>query len=147
MFKRTTFIPVMVLAVMAGTLATLAVRTSALPHASPEQAAQPADLVLTNGTIVTVEDATPEAQAIAVRGDRIVALGSAADIKQHTGAATQVIDLNGQLVIPGFIEGHGHFKGVGEAQLNLNLMKSSSWDEIVEMVGAAVKNAKPGQWI
>ncbi|MCA1558939.1 MAG: amidohydrolase [Acidobacteria bacterium] len=147
MFKRTTFVPLMVLAVTAGSLATVAVRTSVLPHGSPVQTAQPADFVLTNGKIVTVEDGTPEAHAIAVRGDRIVALGSAADIKQHTGAATQVIDLNGQLVIPGFIEGHGHFNGVGEAQLNLNLMNTTSWDEIVAMVGAAVKNAKPGQWI
>lgn len=147
MFNRTTFVALIVLAVTAGSVATFAVRTSARSYASPEQTAQPADLVLTNGKIVTVEDGAPEAQAIAVRGDRIVALGSAADIKQHTGAATQVIDLNGQLVIPGFIEGHGHFNGVGEAQLNLNLMKTSSWDEIVAMVGAAVKSAKPGQWI
>jgi predicted amidohydrolase YtcJ len=147
MFNRTTFVALIVLAVTAGSVATFAVRTSARSYASPEQTAQPADLVLTNGKIVTVEDGAPEAQAIAVRGDRIVALGSAADIKQHTGAATQVIDLNGQLVIPGFIEGHGHFNGVGEARLNLNLMKTSSWDEIVAMVGAAVKSAKPGQWI
>lgn len=147
MFNRTTFVALIVLTVTAGSVATFAVRTSARSYASPEQTAQPADLVLTNGKIVTVEDGAPEAQAIAVRGDRIVALGSAADIKPHTGAATQVIDLNGQLVIPGFIEGHGHFNGVGEAQLNLNLMKTSSWDEIVAMVGAAVKSAKPGQWI
>lgn len=147
MFNRTRLVALMVLAVTAGSVATLAVRTSARSHAAPDQTAQPADLVLTNGKIVTVEDGAPEAQAIAVRGDRIVALGSRADIKQHTGAATQVIDLNGQLVIPGFIEGHGHFNGVGEAQLNLNLMKTSSWDEIVAMVDAAVKSAKPGQWI
>jgi len=147
MFNRTRLVALMVLAVTAGSVATLAVRTSARSHAAPDQTAQPADLVLTNGKIVTVEDGAPEAQAIAVRGDRIVAVGSTADIKQHTGAATQVIDLNGQLVIPGFIEGHGHFNGVGEAQLNLNLMKTSSWDEIVAMVDAAVKSAKPGQWI
>ena len=147
MFNRTRLVALMVLAVTAGSVATLAVRTSARSHAAPDQTAQLADLVLTNGKIVTVEDGAPEAQAIAVRGDRIVALGSTADIKQHTGAATKVIDLNGQLVIPGFIEGHGHFNGVGEAQLNLNLMKTSSWDEIVAMVDAAVKRAKPGQWI
>ena len=55
--------------------------------------------------------------------------------------------MNGQLVIPGFVEGHGHFTGVGEAQLNLNLMNVRSWDEIVAMVAEAVKTAKPGQWI
>ena len=50
-------------------------------------------------------------------------------------------------MIPGFIEGHGHFNGVGQAQLQLNLMKATSWDEIVRMVQQAVKQAKPGQWI
>ena len=65
----------------------------------------------------------------------------------YVGPATKVIDVSGQLVIPGFVEGHGHFTGVGEAQLNLNLMNARSWDEIVAMVAEAVKTAKPGQWI
>jgi predicted amidohydrolase YtcJ len=108
---------------------------------------QPAELVLTNGKIVTVETAGSQAQAVAVRGDRIVALGSSAEVKRHIGPSTQVIDLKGQLVIPGFIEGHGHFTGVGTAELQLKLMKTQSWDEIVAMVAEAVKTAKPGQWI
>ena len=58
-----------------------------------------------------------------------------------------MIDAHGRLVTPGFIEGHGHFTGVGEAQLNLNLMNVTSWDAIVAMVEEAVKTAKPGQWI
>ena len=58
-----------------------------------------------------------------------------------------MIDVKGQLVIPGFIEGHGHFTGVGTAQLNLNLMNTKSWDEIVAMVAERVKTAKPGEWI
>ena len=123
-------------------LTTIAVRTTAAPQPPP-----PADLVLTNGKIVTVEDAMPEAQALAVRGDRIVALGSSADIRRYVGPKTQVVDLQGQLAIPGFIEGHGHFNGVGTAELQLKLMKTTSWDEIVAMVAAAVKTAKPGQWI
>jgi predicted amidohydrolase YtcJ len=118
--------------------------TAALHRQPP---AQPADLVLTNGKVVTVDDAVPEAQAVAVRGDRIVALGSSADVQRSAGPATQVIDLNGQLVIPGFIEGHGHFTGVGEAQLNLKLMPTTSWEEIVRLVGDAAKVAKPGEWI
>ena len=103
--------------------------------------------MFTNGKIVTVDDAVPEAQALAVRGDRIVALGSSAEIRRYAGPATQVVDLQGQLAIPGFIEGHGHFNGVGTAELQLKLMKTTSWDEIVSMVAAAVKTAKPGQWI
>jgi predicted amidohydrolase YtcJ len=116
-------------------------------RAPRRQPVSPADLVLTNGRIVTVQASQPEAQAIAIAGDRIVALGSSGDIRRYIGAATRVIDVNGQLVIPGFVEGHGHFTGVGEAQLNLNLMNARSWDEIVSMVGEAVKTAKPGQWI
>jgi predicted amidohydrolase YtcJ len=106
----------------------------------------PADLVLLNAKIVTLE--TPgEVQALATRGGRIVALGSNAEIKRLAGQHTEAIDANGQLVVPGFIEGHGHFTGVGQAQLQLNLMKAASWDEIVAMVEIAVKTAKPGQWI
>ncbi len=110
-------------------------------------AAPAADLVLTNGRIVTVDDARPEAEAIAITKDRIQALGTAAEIKGMIGPATQVIDLQGQLAIPGFVESHGHFTGVGGAQLELNLMNVQSWDEIVRMVADAVSRAKPGQWI
>jgi predicted amidohydrolase YtcJ len=125
------------------TTASLAGIAARVPQAQP---ADPADLVLTNGKIVTLE--TPaEAQAIASRGSRIVAIGTIADVKRLVGPKTQVIDVQGQLVIPGFIEGHGHYTGVGQAQLQLNLMKVDSWDEIVAMVERAVKQAKPGQWI
>jgi len=115
--------------------------------AAQTQTVSPADLVLTNGRVVTVEESQPEAQAIAITGDRIVAIGSSGDIRQYVGPATKVVDVNGQLVVPGFVEGHGHFTGVGAAQLNLNLMNARSWDEIVAMVADAVKTAKPGQWI
>jgi predicted amidohydrolase YtcJ len=109
--------------------------------------APPADLVLTNGRIVTVDEARPEVQALAVSGDRIEALGTADEIKRLVGPGTKVIDLHGQLAIPGFIESHGHFTGVGGAQLQLNLMNVDSWDKIVAMVAEAASHAKPGQWI
>src|SRR5258708_4551807 len=109
--------------------------------------APPADLVLTNGRIVTVDDGRPEAEAIAISKDRIQALGTSADIKSTIGPNTQVIDLQGRLAIPGFIESHGHFTGVGGARLELNLMNVESWDKIVAMVAEAVSKAKPGQWI
>jgi len=116
-------------------------------RANQQPSVQPATLVLTYGKIVTVEASPTEAQAIAMQGDRIVALGTNADIKRYIGQGTEVIDLKGQLVIPGFVESHGHFTGVGTAQLNLNLMKTNSWQEIVAMVEEAAKKAKPGQWI
>jgi predicted amidohydrolase YtcJ len=109
--------------------------------------AAPADLVLRNGRIVTVDDAKPEGQAIAVTGGKVTFVGSNAEIQRYVGAKTEVIDLQGQLAIPGFIEGHGHFSGIGAAKLGLELMPTRSWDEIVAMVGEAAKKAKPGQWI
>jgi predicted amidohydrolase YtcJ len=107
----------------------------------------PADVVLTNGKIVTVEAALPEAQAIAITKGRIAAIGSADTIKPYIGPSTRVIDLHGQLAIPGFIESHGHFTGIGEMKMELDLTTAQSWDDIVAMVGEAVKKAKPGEWI
>jgi predicted amidohydrolase YtcJ len=112
-----------------------------------QPAPETADLVLTNGKVVTVEDGAPNAQAVAIRGDRILAVGSNADIKTHIGPKTQVIDARGQLIIPGFIEGHGHFSGIGSAELGLKLMNAKTWTQIVAMVAERVKTAKPGEWI
>ncbi len=109
--------------------------------------AAPATLVLHNGTILTVEDAMPEARALAIRGDRIVALGSDEAIRPHIGPATRVIDLKGATAYPGLIESHGHFMGTGEARLGLDLMNVTSWDEVVALVSAAAGKAKPGEWI
>ncbi|MGD0872393.1 MAG: amidohydrolase [Bryobacteraceae bacterium] len=110
-------------------------------------AAQPADLVLRNGKIVTMNGAAPTAQAIAVRGDKIAALGTNADAQKWIGPNTKVIDLKGQLAIPGFIEGHGHFTGIGEYRQGLDLREARTWDEIVAQVARAAKQAKPGEWI
>ena len=108
---------------------------------------EPADLVLKNGKIVTVDEVKPEAQAIAVRGDIIVAVGSNRQIKPYLDQATKVIDLEGKLAIPGFIDAHGHFTSLGESKLKLDLMRVKNWDEIVAMVEEAVRKAKPGEWI
>jgi predicted amidohydrolase YtcJ len=112
-----------------------------------QQQAAPPDLVLLNGRIVTVDDAHPEAQAIAIRGDRIAAVGTSDEIKRSAGPNTKVIDLGGQLAIPGFVESHGHFTGVGEMKLQLDLTKAQTWEEIVAMVADAAKTKKPGEWI
>ena len=109
--------------------------------------AQPADLVLRNGKIVTMNPAAPTAQAIAVRAGKITALGADSAAARWIGPNTKVIDLHGMLAIPGFIEGHGHFTGVGEFRMGLDLREARTWDEIVAQVGRAVKQAKPGEWI
>ncbi len=108
---------------------------------------RPADLVIRNGKIVTMDANKPLALALAVRGDVIVAVGTDKEIQPYVGATTKVINLNGKLAIPGFIEGHGHFMGIGQAKMSLDLMKVKNWDDIVAMVSAAVKKAKPEEWI
>src|ERR1035437_6421130 len=109
--------------------------------------AQPADLVLRNGKIVIMNPAAPAAQALAVRAGKITALGADGAASQWIGPNTKVIDLHGMLAIPGFIEGHGHFTGVGEFRMGLDLREARTWDEIVAQVARAVKQAKPGDWI
>jgi len=109
--------------------------------------AQPADLVLRNGKIVTMNPVEPTAQALAVRGGKITALGADAAAQRWVGPNTKVIDLHGMLAIPGFIEGHGHFTGVGEFRMGLDLREARTWSDIVDQVGRAVKQAKPGEWI
>ncbi len=106
-----------------------------------------ADLVLMNGKIVTVDASLPQAEALAVRGDKIVAVGKNKEIQKYIGDRTEVIDLAGKLAIPGFIDSHGHFTSLGESKMVLDLTKAKSWEEIVAMVAEAAKNAKPGEWI
>jgi predicted amidohydrolase YtcJ len=108
---------------------------------------EPADLVLRGGRIVTLDESRPEVEALAARGGRIVAIGTAADIAPYVGSSTEVIELNTAFAMPGFIEGHGHFAGIGENKMNLDLARTASWDEIVRLVAGAVADARPGQWI
>jgi predicted amidohydrolase YtcJ len=107
----------------------------------------PADMVLRNGKIVTVDPAKPEAQALAARGGVIVKVGTDAEVSPFIGPSTNVIDLGGALAIPGFIEGHGHFMGIGEAELELKLGTMKNWDEIVLAVKNAAEESEHGVWI
>nr|WKN39841.1 amidohydrolase [Tunicatimonas sp. TK19036] len=108
---------------------------------------QVADLVVQNGTIYTVDDENPQAEAVAVVGDKIVFVGSQADAQQWIGDKTEVLDLQGKTMTPGFIEGHAHFMGVGENKMNLDLLAVRSFEEVAEMVVEAAANAEPGAWI
>src|SRR3954468_22592086 len=109
--------------------------------------AQTATLALIGGHVVTVDSAKPEAQAIAIAGDRILAVGTSEEIRKLVGPSTRVIDLKGRLAIPGLIEGHGHFMGLGESKRQIDLTTARTWDEIVARVGAAARSARPGTWI
>jgi len=110
---------------------------------SPEEA----DLILTNGKIVTMDPALPQAEAIAVKGYTILAVGSAAEIAGFVGPDTRTIDLEGKLAVPGFIDAHGHYMGLGESKMILDLTRARTWDEIVSMVAEAAAAAEPGTWI
>lgn len=106
-----------------------------------------ADLVLTNGNIVTVDEQNPVAEALAVIGDRIADVGSAADIAAYIGEATDVIDLQGQTAIPGFIEGHGHYTSFGGSLMILDFRYAKSFAEIASQVADAAEETPKGEWI
>ena len=106
-----------------------------------------ADLVVTGGRVVTVDDALPEAEALAVTGHTITAVGTNQEIAGYVGPSTEVIELDGRLVIPGFIEGHGHYMSLGRSKMILDLTTATSWDDIVQMVGDAASRAAPGEWV
>lgn len=107
----------------------------------------PADLVLRNGTIVTVDERQPRVSALAARGERIVALGSDRDIEPYVGPSTRVIDLRGRLAVPGFIEGHGHLLWLGDSKAQLDLSGAESWDEVIAQVAEAARKTPQGEWI
>ena len=106
-----------------------------------------ADVIFTNGQIYTVDKDNPTAEAIAVKDERIILAGTASEVEAYRGEETEVIDLEGNFAMPGFIEGHGHFSGLGLSLINLNFLKAKSWDEIVQAVAKAVEEAEPGEWI
>ncbi len=107
----------------------------------------PADLVLVGGRIVTLEESPCEVEALAARGGRIVALGSRSEIEGHIGDETRVLDLAGQLALPGFIESHAHLLWLGDSKVQLDLARAASWEEIVARVAAAAEEARPGELI
>jgi len=106
-----------------------------------------ADLVLTNGRIYTVDNARPEASALAVRAGRVEFVGSDAEARVLAGSSTVVIDLHGATVVPGIVDAHAHLLGLGNTLQRVNLVGSTSYDEVVNRVKAWAKDVKPGVWI
>lgn len=106
-----------------------------------------ADLVLKNGNIATVDAKNTIAQAVAVKDGKILFVGSNSEIEKFIGSPTKVIDLEGKFAMPGFIESHAHFLGLGESLVNLDLRSAKSWNEVVAIVADAAKKHKPGEWI
>jgi len=107
----------------------------------------PADMIISGGSIYTVDDSNPTVEAVAVSRGKIVFAGPSTEVLKFKGEQTQIIDLKGNTMTPGFIESHGHFMGLGYNELNIDLMDTKSWDEIVERIKVAVDKAQPGEWI
>jgi predicted amidohydrolase YtcJ len=107
----------------------------------------PADLVLTNGDVYTVDSAHPRAQAIAVRGEKIVAVGANDDIRPWIGPKTRVIDLHGRFAMPGFNDAHTHLASAGMKQLNVDIEGAKSLVDFQQRIRGALKNYKSGEWI
>ncbi len=108
---------------------------------------QSPNLIIHNATVYTVDSDRSVHEAIALKDGLIQAIGTNDDIVKTQGEQTEMIDAAGAFVIPGLIEGHGHFSGLGQSLMNLNFLKSKSWDEIVAMVAERVKHTEKGEWI
>lgn len=126
---------------LAGLLAGLSVVT-AYSQSRPQ-----ADLIIRNARVWTVDKAHPRAQAVAVLGDRIVAVGSNAEVGAWRGPRTHVLDAGGKLLLPGFNDAHVHFVSGGEQLGNVQLNDASSTAEFVRRIEEQAKKTPKGQWI
>ncbi len=136
--QRDLWIGFALVAVLAG--ATLALAASSTPPPV-------ADLVVRNARIWTGNPALPEAAALAVLGDRIVAVGSDSEIAARVGPATRMLDGRGRRIVPGFIDSHSHFLDGGAEQLTPDLRSAASPDEFVARMAASAAAAPPGEWL
>jgi hypothetical protein len=126
----------------------LALRVPAFAQGAGGASQTTADLVLTNGKVITVDDRFSIAQAVAVRGDRIVAVGTNQEVNRLAGPSTRRIDLRGKSVVPGFIDNHAHFQEEGAYwTIELRFDGVDSRKQALEMIRAKAKQRGPGQWV
>lgn len=118
-----------------------------LSYASFQPRTNPADIVFKNGNVYTANDRAPRAQAVAVKADRIVYVGTDSGAQNFVGPQTRVVDLRGSTVLPGFTDSHQHLSGVGFREMTLNLEGTTSLDDLLAKLKARVDQAKPGQWV
>ena len=118
-----------------------------LPKRNQAQSRPTADLIITNAKIWTVDKSLPMAQAVAILGDRIVAVGSSADVDAWRGPNTHVVDAGGKLLLPGFNDAHVHFVSGGMQLTNVQLKDASSPQEFARRIGERAKVTAKGEWI
>lgn len=114
---------------------------------APRLDAQDADLIIHNARIWTGDSVRPGAQALAVRGERLLAVGGNVEIERYRSARTRVIDAGGRLVTPGFIDDHTHFSQAGSLLIGANLLDVSTTTRFAGRVKAAVARMSPGAWL
>src|SRR5437773_1502789 len=128
-------------ALLLGLLALAGIACSSRP------AQAPADLVLYHGAVLTLDPARPEAQAVAVRGGTIAAVGSDAEVLALAGPATRRIDLGGRLVLPGLVDAHGHIQALGDDMASVDVHGAASVEEIARRAAARAGERPPGAWV
>ncbi len=119
-----------------------------LPACTPtEPVDAPAEVIFENGNFITLDPATPQAAAIAVRGERILSVGSREEIEKYRGEETEVIDLEGLTVVPGLIDAHEHFPDIGKRVQQVFLDETKSAAEALEIVKRELEKIPPGDWL
>lgn len=107
----------------------------------------PADLVFNNGNIYTANEKQPTAEAVAVKADRIIFVGSNRDVQKYVGKNTRVVDLHGETMLPGLTDAHHHLAGVGFREMTLNLEGITSLEAFLAKVKERVDQKQPGEWV
>jgi predicted amidohydrolase YtcJ len=106
-----------------------------------------ATMIIHGGTIYTVDSRQVTVEAVAIKNNTILFAGSLEEAESFKNEQTELVDLKGKTMTPGLIEGHGHFMGLGYNELELDLMNTKSYQDIVDAVAERVKTAEPGEWI
>ncbi len=106
-----------------------------------------ATLLIYGGSIYTVDSTQTMVEAVATKDNKILFAGSLEEAELYKTDQTEIIDLKGKTMTPGLIEGHGHFMGLGYNELNIDLINTTSYQEIIDIIAEAAKSAKPGEWI
>jgi predicted amidohydrolase YtcJ len=106
-----------------------------------------ADLILTNGNVYTVDDRQPHAEAVAVKNQRIIFVGSNDEAKKFAAPEKRIVDLAGKTVVPGLTDSHCHIFGIGEREMRLNLEGTNTREDFLAKVKARVAQTEPGKWI
>lgn len=119
----------------------------ALARAQSPKPAGPADLIVVNARIYTVDDGHPMVEAFAVKNGRILFAGSEREVRSLANSRTRVIDAHDNTIIPGMVDAHAHLLGLGRSLRNVQLAGSATYEEVIRRVVARAKTAKPGEWI